>query len=88
MMSDVKLFGLNIFDLFNYTTANILLPLGGLLIVAFLGWFFPGRDTKDELSNGGTLRLRYYSLYRFAIRFLAPLAIALVFLNGLGLLKF
>jgi NSS family neurotransmitter:Na+ symporter len=88
VMSGVKLFGLNIFDLFNYTTANILLPLGGLLIVAFLGWFFKGRETKDELSNGGTLRLRYYSLYRFAIRFLAPIAIALVFLNGLGLLKF
>lgn len=88
IMSDVKLFGLNIFDLFNFTTANILLPLGGLLIVAFLGWFFPGRESKDELSNGGTLRMRYYSLYRFAIRFIAPIAIALVFLNGLGLLKF
>ncbi|MFZ2286611.1 MAG: sodium-dependent transporter [Bacteroidales bacterium] len=88
LMSNVKLFGLNIFDLFNFTTANILLPLGGLLIVAFLGWFFAGRESKDELSNGGTLRLRYYSLYRFVIRFLAPLAIALVFLNGLGLLKF
>jgi NSS family neurotransmitter:Na+ symporter len=88
LMRDVKIFNLNIFDLFNYTTANILLPLGGLLIVAFLGWFFPGRETRDELSNGGTLRLRYYSLYRFAIRFLAPLAIALVFLNGLGMLKF
>ncbi|MBE0679190.1 MAG: sodium-dependent transporter, partial [Bacteroidales bacterium] len=46
VMRDVKIFNLNIFDLFNYTTANILLPLGGLLIVAFLGWFFPGRDTK------------------------------------------
>jgi len=88
MMSNVKLFRLNIFDLFNFTTANILLPLGGLLIVAFLGWFLPGRDSKDELSNSGTLRLRYYSLYRFAVRYLAPLAIALVFLNGLGLLKF
>lgn len=88
VMGNVKIFGLNIFELFNYSTANILLPLGGLLIVAFLGWFFPGRDTKDELSNGGTIRIRYYSLYRFAIRFLAPLAIALVFLNGLGLLKF
>lgn len=88
IMRDVKLFGLNIFDLFNYTTANILLPLGGLLIVAFLGWFYPGRESKDELSNGGALRIRYYSLYRFAIRFLAPLAIALVFLNGLGLIKF
>src|SRR5690606_40471732 len=88
MMKDVKLFNLNIFDLFNYTTANILLPLGGLLIVAFLGWFFPGNSVRDELSNEGTLPVRYYSLYRFIIRFIAPVAIALVFLNGLGLLKF
>jgi len=88
MMKDVKLFKLNIFDLFNYTTANILLPLGGLLIVAFLGWFFPGHSVRDELSNEGTLPVRYYSLFRFIIRFIAPVAIALVFLNGLGLLKF
>lgn len=88
MMKDVKLFKLNIFDLFNYTTANILLPLGGLLIVAFLGWFFPGPSVRDELSNEGTLKVRYYSLFRFIIRFIAPVAIALVFLNGLGLLKF
>ncbi len=88
VMRDVKLFNLNIFDLFNFTTANILLPLGGLLIVAFLGWFLPGQAVRDELSNGGTLRVRYYSLFRFIIRFIAPVAIALVFLNGLGLLKF
>ena len=88
VMRDVRLFNLNIFDLFNFTTANILLPLGGLLIVAFLGWFFPGNSVRDELSNGGTLPVRYYSLYRFIIRFIAPVAIALVFLNGLGLLKF
>jgi NSS family neurotransmitter:Na+ symporter len=88
MMKDVKLFNLNIFDLFNFTTANILLPLGGLLIVAFLGWFFPGSAVKDELSNEGKLPVRYYTIYRFIIRFVAPAAIALVFLNGLGLLKF
>ena len=51
IMSDVKLFGLNIFDLFNYTTANILLPLGGLLIVAFLGWFFPADVTPRTSSQ-------------------------------------
>jgi NSS family neurotransmitter:Na+ symporter len=88
VMRDVKLFNLNIFDLFNFTTANILLPLGGLLIVAFLGWFFPGRSVRDELSNEGVLPVRYFPLYRFIIRFIAPVAIALVFLNGLGLLKF
>jgi len=88
LMSNVKLFDLNIFNLFNFTTANILLPLGGLLIVAFLAWFYPSRDTLDELSNGGILKVRYYSLYRFIIKFIAPLAIALVFLNGLGVIKF
>lgn len=83
-----KLFGLNLFDLFNTTTANILLPVGGLLIVIFLGWFLPGREVRDELSNSGKLRARYYQLFRFVIRFIAPVAIALVFLNGIGFLKF
>ena len=87
LMKNIRLFGLNIFDLFNNTTANILLPLGGLLIVLFLGWFFPSRDVRDELSNGGTLRARYYMLFRFIIKFVAPIAITIVFLNGIGLLK-
>lgn len=87
-MKGIKLFGLNIFDLFNYSTANILLPLGGLLIVLFLGWFYPNRDVREELSNSGSLKARYYTLFRVAIRFIAPVAIALVFLSGLGLLEF
>jgi NSS family neurotransmitter:Na+ symporter len=88
LMSDVKIFGMNIFTLFNNSTANILLPLGGLLIVVFLGWFFPSKHVRDELSNEGALKVRYYTVYRLVIRFLAPVAIALVFLHGLGLIKF
>jgi NSS family neurotransmitter:Na+ symporter len=88
VMSDVKIFGLNVFTLFNNTTANILLPLGGFLIVIFLGWFFPSSHVRDELSNGGKLKARYYTIYRLVIKFLAPVAIAMVFLHGLGLLKF
>jgi NSS family neurotransmitter:Na+ symporter len=87
LTSKIKMFGLNTFDLFNNTTANILLPLGGLLIVIFLGWFFPAKDVKDELSNGGELQIRYFSLYRFIIRYIAPIAITIVFLNGIGLLR-
>ncbi|MDX9928916.1 MAG: sodium-dependent transporter [Bacteroidales bacterium] len=87
LTSGIKLFGLNTFDLFNTTTANILLPLGGLLIVIFLGWFFPAREVKDELSNGGQLRAGYFPLFRFIIRFIAPIAITIVFLNGIGMLR-
>lgn len=85
--SGIKLFGLNTFDLFNTTTANILLPLGGILIVIFLGWFFPAKEVLDELSNGGALKTRYFMLYRFIIRFVAPIAITIVFLNSIGFLK-
>lgn len=87
LTSGIKLFGRNTFDLFNTATANILLPLGGLLIVIFLGWFFPAGEVKDELSNGGELKAGYFQLYRFIIKFIAPIAITIVFLNGIGLLR-
>jgi neurotransmitter:Na+ symporter, NSS family len=86
-LSGVKMFGLTIFELLEYTSANILLPLGGLLIVVFLAWFY-GRDkVKEELSNQASLKVRYFGLFLFVIRFLAPLAIAFIFLREIGLLK-
>ncbi len=87
VMKDVSLFGMNIFGLLNFTSANILLPLGGLLIVLFVGWYLGRYKAEKELSNDGGLRARYIPLYLFVIKFLAPLAIALVFLQGVGVLK-
>lgn len=87
-MADVKLLGFTVFDLMNFTSANILLPLGGFFIVMFIAWFL-GRDkTKEELSNGGKLKVKYMSFFMFVVKFLAPLAIAFIFLQGVGLVKF
>jgi len=86
-LSEVKLLGLTIFDLLDFFAANLLLPLGALLIVVFLGWFYPLFKTKEEISNGGVLKMRFFSVFVIIIRFLAPIAIAIVFLNGLGLFK-
>ena len=76
-----------IFALFEFTSSNILLPLGGLLIVIFAGWFLGLKSVRDELEADGKLA-RYFVPFVFIIKFLAPIAIALVFLNSLGLLKF
>ena len=82
------MFGFNIFGLLDFTSANILLPVGGFFIVIFVAWFF-GRDkTKAELSNSGTLKAGYLPIYLFIIRFIAPVALAFIFLNGLGLIRF
>ena len=87
-MADVKVFGFTVFDLMNFTSANILLPLGGFFIVMFVAWFL-GRDkAKNELSNNGELKVKYIPFYMFIIKFLAPLAIAFIFLQGIGVINF
>lgn len=84
---NLKLFGLNLFEVMNFSTANIMLPTGGLFIVIFAGWFLGRKNLRDEISNGGLLKVRLFSVFLIIVRFIAPLAIAMVFLNGLGILK-
>ena len=86
-LANFKILGKTVFELMEYTTANVLLPLGGFFIVIFVAWFF-GRDkAKDELSNNGTLKALYIPVFLFVIKFIAPLAIAFVFLQGIGLIN-
>ncbi|MCB8995194.1 MAG: sodium-dependent transporter [Bacteroidales bacterium] len=80
----LKLFNKNIFELLEFSTANVMLPIGGFFIVIFIGWFFGKKRTTAELSNEGELKVRYMPLYMFIVRFVAPVAIAMVFLYGLG----
>jgi NSS family neurotransmitter:Na+ symporter len=84
----MKLFKLNVFELLNFTSANLLLPLGGLFIVLFTGWFMGRSRVRAELSNDGSLKARFWLVFLFLVRFIAPIAIAIVFLNGIGLIRF
>jgi NSS family neurotransmitter:Na+ symporter len=86
-LSGVKIFGQTIFGILDYTSANILLPLGGFFIVLFVAWFFGRDQSRAELSNDGSVRTGYLPFYMFIIRFIAPLCIAFIFLQGLGLIK-
>jgi len=87
-LKDVLFFNRSIFDTMDFLSANILLPLGGLLIVLFLGWFYASDKIKNEISNHNQLSMAFYPLFRIIIKFIAPIAITIVFLNGLGVLKF
>ncbi len=83
ILGDAKVFGLTFFELFDFIVAKLLMPVGGLIICIFLGWVIDERILKSELTNEGTLRAPYYLLYRFIIRYLAPIAIVLIFINEL-----
>jgi neurotransmitter:Na+ symporter, NSS family len=87
LMAEFTVFGFTVFELLDFTSANVFLPLGGLFIVIFVAWYFGPRKTRKELSNNGVLKAGYVPLYMFIIRFIAPLAIAFIFLQGVGLIK-
>jgi NSS family neurotransmitter:Na+ symporter len=80
--SDVTLFGKGIMDLFEFVSANLMLPLGGLLIALFAGWFMSEPSSRDELELPAPL----YGAWRFLARFVAPIAVAIVLLNAIGLI--
>ena len=74
-----------VFNVFEYLTSNIMLPVGGVLIVIFVVWILRKRTVREELeSEGNTFRL--FPVFWWLIKFLAPIAIAIVFLNGIGVL--
>lgn len=82
-LADVQVFGMSLFDAIDYTCSNILMPIGGLVFVLFVGWKMPAPDVYDEYTNGGTLRFnsRIYPAFRFLVRYIAPVGIALVALT-------
>lgn len=83
----VKIFGMSIFDLFDYVASNIFLPVGGMFIAIFTGWYLDKKLVRDEITNKGTLRASYLRLVIFILRYLAPVAIAFILLNQLGLFR-
>jgi len=86
-LKDYTLFGKTAFDLLDYVSSNLLLPFGGLLITVFAGYVMKKSVLKDG-AEGESGPVRLFQIYYFIIKFLAPVAIAFVFLNSLGILNF
>ena len=84
---EFTIFGLGMFDLFDFVTAKLMLPLGGLLISIFTGWYLDKKLVWSEITNNGNLKVPTYKLIIFILKYVAPIAISVIFINELGLLK-
>ena len=84
-LSHIKIDGGNLFDFFDNLSSNILMTLGSLLTVLFVGWRLKKTDVYDEFTNGGTLsrNAKIFGVLWFLIRYICPLAITIIFLSGL-----
>ena len=72
------------FDSLDYLTANIMLPVGGLLTCLFVGWRLDRQVLRAQLTNDGVLPFRIYRLFLVLLRYFCPVILLLVFLDNLG----
>lgn len=84
-LSGVQIFGGSIFDFFDNLSSNILMTLGSLLTVLFVGWRLKKTDIYDEFTNGETLsaNAKIFGVLWFLIRYICPVAIISIFIYGL-----
>ena len=82
----LSLFGMPLFDLFDFVTGQIFLPVGGLLTCIFIGWVAPRQIVVDEFTNWGTLKSTFLGVFLFCVRFVCPICIICIFLHQLNVI--
>jgi NSS family neurotransmitter:Na+ symporter len=78
------LFGKTFFDFYDMMVSSYMLPLGGLLVAIYAGWFWKSDEEKSELI-GQSDRAWLFPVWHFVLRYIAPAAVMLVLLNQVGL---
>ena len=78
--------GKTLFDIFDFVTGQVFLPVCGFLTCLLVGWYLPHKLVRDEFTNWGTLRGKFFHIYLFAIKYLCPACILIIFLHQFGLI--
>jgi len=82
VLANFKILGMTFFDLFDKTTSHIFLPLGGLFISLFFGWVLGPKVVEAVVQRHYNQRFLSVCLL-WIVRVIAPLAVAIVFVNSL-----
>lgn len=93
-LTNFHIFGMTVFDFLGFITDNILLPVGALLVCVFVGWKWKTKNAIKEIFNMDTLDFEKQKVltfelagaYAFLTKFIVPIAITLVLLNGLSII--
>ena len=88
VLGEVQLLnGMAVLDTLDYIASNIMLPVGGLLIAIYAGFVLDKRISKAEITEKGRNYLAIFNIWFFTIRYIAPVAMILVFLTKIGVIK-
>lgn len=79
--------GMEILDSLDYVASNFMLPIGGLLIAVYTGYILDKRIARAEITEGEKGYLTIFNIWYFTIRYVAPVAVFIVFLTKIGVIK-
>ena len=71
------------FGAFDSITADVLMPIGGLLTALFAGWVFDRQQFRDQITNYGTVPAKLFPLLVFILKWVAPILLSIVFVWNL-----
>ncbi|RUO81291.1 sodium-dependent transporter [Idiomarina tyrosinivorans] len=74
----------SIFDIIDYATSSVLLPLGGLLLALLAAWVMKTQHSEDELDTQPWI----YHLWLLCLKYIAPIAIVMIFMQLIGIIQF
>ncbi|KQY79961.1 Na+-dependent transporter of the SNF family protein [Paenibacillus sp. Root52] len=74
--------GTNLFDWMDFMASNIMLPVGGLLVTIFAGYFWKTAAEASGLKSG------WFKVWLFMLRYVAPILVLLVLLHTSGIIHF
>ena len=78
--AEEKIAGFNFFELIDFVTANIMLPLTGLLVAIFIGWHMKIKTIHQGLPADSRW---LFHTWHWAVRYISPLAVIVVLIMGI-----
>ncbi|MCR5536836.1 MAG: sodium-dependent transporter [Succinivibrio sp.] len=76
--SDFTLFDMNLFDLFDYVTAKLMLPISGFFIALFVGWKLNQKTLQNELTSNGLFKCSWLQLFLIDMKVVIPAIIVAI----------
>ena len=83
--SNITIFGFIMFDFADFLVSNMALPLGALFIALFVGYRVPVSILEDEFFQGSKTTKSLFQVWLFAVKYIIPIGIVIIFLHSVGL---
>ena len=85
--SGVRVFGKNLFDMYDYFVSNISFPLVGLAGALIIGYVWKEKDVKGEVTNNGEIKFGLYNVWYKWVKYVVPFLLIIIFLTATGILR-